>query len=153
MKAARPGAALFVALAAIAAGSVEAQGGQGAPAAASAKQQEHRGGQPAMAPAPPKKPPPRRRSVQQIISTVPPPQLAGPSYGPTLLYPGAPAPVTAPAPGAQPVYPPPPAALGVCQGSACTDASGAIYHGGVGNTLIDSQGRPCSRTGQTVQCF
>lgn len=153
--------ACAVAFTALAAGSAAAQEKQGIDATSAVKpadttsspkervapaaHPEHRRGEPAAQ----RKPAPRRRSVQQIIATVPPP-LAGPSYGPTLT---APAPAPAPARGMAPVSPPPPAALGTCQGGACTDAAGATYYGGVGNAVISSQGRLCSRNGQTVQCF
>jgi hypothetical protein len=115
-------------------------------------QPKHQRGKPAAAPAPQASPPLRRRSVQQIIATVPPPPLAGPSYGP-VLSPRAPVPASASAPGVAPVYPPPAAVLNSCQGSVCTDAAGTNYNLGVGNAGVNSQGRPCSRSGQTVQCF
>ena len=142
MRTAIPIAAFAVALAAPATAGALAQDGQGVQATsasepagrtlspeerAAAVQSSRKHGTPATK----TKPPPRRRSVQQIIATVPPPQLAGPSYGPTLYPPPpAPAPVAAPAlaPGAAPVYPPPAAALGTCQGSACTDTAGGTYY-------------------------
>jgi hypothetical protein len=41
-----------------------------------------------------------------------------------------------------------------CQGSVCTDAAGRTYNGvGSGNAGVNSNGRLCSRTGTTVQCF
>jgi pyruvate/2-oxoglutarate dehydrogenase complex dihydrolipoamide acyltransferase (E2) component len=90
----------------------------------------------------------RRRSVQQVIDGMPPsPRIATEGYRPT-PYPAAP-----PAPGPQPVAPPPPAQINSCIGAACTDASGALYNGGVGNATINSQGRLCNRSATTMQCF
>ena len=46
-----------------------------------------------------------------------------------------------------------PAQVNSCDGGGCTDTSGARYTGGVGNTVLDQNGRSCTRTGTTVQCF
>lgn len=89
----------------------------------------------------------KRRSVYQIIDPVARIQ-SPPVYGPVL----APAstfgvqPLPAPVPGS-------PLILNGCNGGACTDASGARYHGGVGSVLISPEGRACSHNGITVQCF
>lgn len=40
-----------------------------------------------------------------------------------------------------------------CVGATCTDASGATINSGVGNSTVNSQGRLCNRTGNTMQCF
>ena len=40
-----------------------------------------------------------------------------------------------------------------CDGGGCTDTSGARYTGGVGNTVLDQNGRNCTRSATTVQCF
>ena len=40
-----------------------------------------------------------------------------------------------------------------CVGATCTDASGATINSSVGNSTVNSQGRLCNRTGNTMQCF
>lgn len=99
----------------------------------------------------PAQPPPKklvkRRSVYQVIDPVP--RVQSPVvYGPVLTpaRPGGVQPVPVPAPGS-------PLILNGCNGAACSDASGARYHGGVGNVLIGPEGRACSNNGITVQCF
>lgn len=90
----------------------------------------------------PKKKPIKRRSVRQIpqdTPPVPPPLVYGPRLNPA-------------APAAMPALPSP-LILNGCPAGACTDASGARYHGGVGTTLLGPQGRVCSDNGITVQCF
>jgi hypothetical protein len=39
-----------------------------------------------------------------------------------------------------------------CQGIVCSDAAGNTFNGG-GNAGVNSAGRACTRTGNTVQCF
>jgi len=67
-------------------------------------------------------------------------------------------------PSARVVAPPPvtgaPAPVGptsspvsACTGATCTDASGATTAGQVGNASVNSAGRLCNRTGNTMQCF
>lgn len=43
--------------------------------------------------------------------------------------------------------------VNACVGATCTDASGATLSPGVGNSTVNSNGRLCNRTGNTVQCF
>lgn len=40
-----------------------------------------------------------------------------------------------------------------CVGATCTDASGATTAGAVGNASVNSAGRLCNRTGNSMQCF
>lgn len=40
-----------------------------------------------------------------------------------------------------------------CVGATCTDAGGATTTGRVGNASVNSQGRLCNRSGNTVQCL
>lgn len=40
-----------------------------------------------------------------------------------------------------------------CVGATCTDAGGATTAGQVGNASVNSAGRLCNRTGNTMQCF
>lgn len=146
MSRARPAVAMLIALAALASAAASAQQTQAKdePGANAARPQQ----QDARKATPASKPVQRRRSVQQIIATVPPPAVA-PSYGPVLtLPPPAPAPA-----GVPPVYPPPPAQVGACTGGQCMDAAGNTYNTGIGNSGVNSQGRLCTRTGTTVQCF
>jgi hypothetical protein len=99
-----------------------------------------------------KKPLPKRRSVQQRIETMPAsPPIVTDGYRPTLH----PQPPRAPLPSVQAAtgMPPAPAQINSCDGGGCIDTSGARYNGGVGNTVLDSQGRNCTRTGVNVQCF
>lgn len=44
-------------------------------------------------------------------------------------------------------------AIGACTGATCTDTSGAMTTGQVGNASVNSEGRLCNRTGNTMQCF
>lgn len=48
---------------------------------------------------------------------------------------------------------PGPVQINSCLGGACTDTNGATYNTGVGNAAVDSQGRLCTRTANTMQCF
>ncbi|WP_147373890.1 hypothetical protein [Massilia cavernae] len=107
-----------------------------------------------------KKKPIKRRAVRQVVEGVP--RIAPPpteAYGPT-LYPSArgnavtgtlPQPML-PSPLAT-VQPPSPVQVNSCIGNVCNDTSGTRYTGGVGNTVLDPQGRNCTRTGTTIQCF
>jgi hypothetical protein len=91
----------------------------------------------------PAKPPPRRRPVLQVIEPMRPIGSAAPEpYRPTVPLPSA-----IPAP-----RPPGPVQLN-CGAAGCSDMNGNRYQGGVGNTLLDSQGRSCTQIGTTAQCF
>jgi hypothetical protein len=94
----------------------------------------------AKAPAKPVKRPPRR-PVLQMIDPVRPIHNAAPPP-PTFGLPSA----------ATPLRPPGPQQI-VCDAAGCTDMHGARYNSGVGKALIDSQGRSCTRLGNTAQCF
>ncbi|PYD85254.1 hypothetical protein [Massilia timonae] len=59
-----------------------------------------------------------------------------------------PTPTTAPAPVGPTSRP-----VSACTGATCTDASGATTAGQVGNASVNSEGRLCNRTGNTMQCF
>lgn len=81
-----------------------------------------------------------RRSSPQRVDVVPPASAGAPSL--------------APLPPPQPVaLKPSPAQINACNGGACTDTGGATYNTGVGNAAVNSQGRLCTRTGNTMQCF
>ncbi len=55
---------------------------------------------------------------------------------------------------ARPLAPSPaPAQINSCLGGTCTDTNGATYNTGVGNAAVNSQGRLCTRSGNTMQCF
>lgn len=108
----------------------------------------------------PAKAPPKRRAVLQQIEPVRPIGSAAPEpYRPTLT---PPAPVVG-LPFQQPSFalpsaiPAPPRTTGPvqlnCDAGGCTDMNGARYQGGVGTTLLDGQGRTCTRMGNTAQCF
>jgi hypothetical protein len=90
----------------------------------------------------PVKPPPKRRAVWQVIEPVRPIGSAAPEpYRPTLTPPA-------------PTVPRPPGPVQLnCDAAGCSDLNGTRYQGGVGNTLLDSQGRTCTRMGTTAQCF
>ena len=69
---------------------------------------------------------------------------------PVAVAPAAPLPL----PPARPLAPNPgPVHINSCLGGACTDTNGASYNTGVGNAAVDSQGRLCTRTANTIQCF
>lgn len=94
------------------------------------------------------KPPCKRRSVQQVVESMPPapPPLTQPTR-PTLH--SAP-----PLPAARlPAVPPGPVQINSCDAGGCTDINGQRYNGGVGNASVDGQGRLCTRSGSTMQCF
>jgi len=46
-----------------------------------------------------------------------------------------------------------PVQINSCLGGACTDVNGATYNTGAGNAAVDGQGRLCTRSGNTMQCF
>ncbi|MFZ3287406.1 MAG: hypothetical protein WA191_11230, partial [Telluria sp.] len=52
-----------------------------------------------------------------------------------------------------PVVPPGPVQINSCDAGGCTDINGQRYNGGVGNAGVDGQGRLCTRSGSTMQCF
>jgi hypothetical protein len=90
------------------------------------------------------KKPLKRRAVTQVIT---------PSYRPTLTpVDPAPRPTFGLPAAAMPAAPTGPVQLN-CNAGGCTDASGTRYNGGVGTTLIDGNGRTCTRVGTTAQCF
>jgi len=45
-----------------------------------------------------------------------------------------------------------PAAVNSCDAGGCWDAGGNRYHGGIGDTYLDSRGRQCRRSGTWMQC-
>jgi len=90
------------------------------------------------------KPPARRMGRHSAPQRVDPVPLVG--AGP-FLPPAAP-------PPPQPVaLVPGPAQINSCLGGSCTDTSGATYNTGVGNAAVNGQGRLCTRSGNTMQCF
>ena len=100
-----------------------------------------------------KKPLIKRRAVQQRIERMPEPApIVTDGYRPTLTV-RSPSVYGQPAPALPPPAPPNPVQVNSCDGGGCTDTSGARYTGGVGNTVLDQNGRNCVRTGTTVQCF
>lgn len=100
-----------------------------------------------------KKPVTKRRSAQQRIERMPtPPPIVTDGYRPT-LNPRAPSLAGQPVPALPLPSPPMPSQVNSCDSGGCTDTSGARYTGGVGNTVLDQNGRSCVRTGTTVQCF
>ena len=59
-----------------------------------------------------------------------------------------------PLPPTRPAAPDPgPVQINSCLGGTCTDTNGATYNTGVGNAAVTSQGRLCTRSGNTMQCF
>lgn len=59
-----------------------------------------------------------------------------------------------PLPPTRPAAPDPgPVQINSCLGGTCTDTNGATYNTGVGNAAVNSQGRLCTRSGNTMQCF
>lgn len=81
-----------------------------------------------------------RRSSPQRVDVVPPASSDPPRL--------------APPPPVQPVVlDPGPAQINSCIGGTCTDTSGATYNTGVGNAAVNGQGRLCTRSGNTMQCF
>jgi len=91
-----------------------------------------------------KKPPQAaRRSVQQRIDSVPQVPLVA----------GQPTPAPAIVPAQPAAVRPGPAQLNSCLGNTCTDTGGTTYQTTVGNAGVSSEGRLCTRSGSTVQCF
>ncbi|HEY0489689.1 MAG TPA: hypothetical protein VGD30_09280 [Telluria sp.] len=93
----------------------------------------------------------KRRAVQQRIERMPTPApIVTEGYRPILT-------VRPPSVYGQPTpaLPPPaaPAQVNSCDGGGCTDTNGSRYTGGVGNTVLDQNGRNCTRTGTIIQCF
>ena len=74
---------------------------------------------------------------------------------PLRVDPVAVAPATSmPQPPTRPVtLDPGPVQINSCLGGTCTDTNGATYNTGVGNAAVNSQGRLCTRTANTIQCF
>jgi len=74
---------------------------------------------------------------------------------PLRVDPVAVAPATSmPLPPTRPVaVDPGPVQINSCLGGTCTDTHGATYNTGVGNAAVNSQGRLCTRTANTMQCF
>lgn len=100
-----------------------------------------------------KKPLVKRRSVQQRIERMPTPApIVTEGYRPTLT-PRGPIIAGQPVPALPPPSPPMPSQIGSCDGGGCTDTGGSRYTGGVGNTVLDQNGRSCTRSGTTIQCF
>lgn len=85
-----------------------------------------------------------RRNVQQRVE--PMPRIAAPSAHPygRVADPavGHPAPVV-----------PAPAQVTGCTGGVCHDSSGTSYNLGSGNTGVSSDGKLCTRSGNTMQCL
>lgn len=99
------------------------------------------------------RPPLKRRSVQQRIERMPAPApIVTDGYRPTLTV-RSPAVYGQPSPALPPPSPPMPAQVNSCDGGGCTDTSAARYTGGVGNSVLDQNGRNCTRSGATIQCF
>ena len=110
-----------------------------------------------------KKPLAKRRAVHQRIERMPTPApIVTDGYRPTLttrgpIIAGQPLPVLPPPSAPVSALPAPsptmPSQVNSCDAGGCTDTSGARYTGGVGNTVLDQNGRSCTRSGTTVQCF
>jgi hypothetical protein len=58
-----------------------------------------------------------------------------------------------PVPPPAPVGPRAPLPLTTCDPGGCWDAGGSRYNGGIGNSLLDRNGRLCQRNGAWTQCF
>ena len=100
-----------------------------------------------------KKPLVKRRAVHQRVDGMPtPPPIVTEGYRPTLT-PRGPIVAGQPVPALPPPSPPMPSQVNSCDAGGCTDTSGARYTGGIGNTVLDQNGRSCTRSGTTVQCF
>ena len=83
----------------------------------------------------------RPGAVQQIGST---PRIVAPA--PTLSP-------RAPLPGVAAPSAPSTSQMVGCVGSLCTDASGATYNAGPGNTAVSRDGRLCTQNGVNMQCI
>lgn len=57
-----------------------------------------------------------------------------------------------PVPPEQPVKPSSPTPVHVCDPGGCFGPSGNRYQGGIGDIYLDSNGKPCQRTGSWMQC-
>jgi hypothetical protein len=90
----------------------------------------------------------RREAWQSAAPLAPRPlngnQAAGIGYGAV--------PVPAPAQPPQPVVPST-APLNSCVGGSCRDAAGGTYNLGPTGSGVNSSGRPCTRSGTTIQCL
>jgi hypothetical protein len=82
-----------------------------------------------------------RRSVEQRIATVPE------------VEPSPPLPFAAPPPAQPQPSVAGPVQINSCLGGTCTDTAGATYNTGTGNAAVNSAGRLCTRSGNTMQCF
>lgn len=71
-----------------------------------------------------------------------------PSPSAVSVKPEMPTPVAARA-----IQPTAPLPVPTCDPGGCWDSGGNRYHGGVGNTYLDQNGRPCQRNGGWLQCF
>jgi hypothetical protein len=82
-----------------------------------------------------------RLSPAQAVDIVPP------------AAPGPFQPLAAPPPAQPAAIVPGPAQINSCPGGTCIDTGGATYNTGVGNAAVNGQGRLCTRSGNTMQCF
>ena len=82
-----------------------------------------------------------RRSALHRIATVPE------------VAPSRPLPMAAPLPAQALPTNAGPVQINSCLGGTCTDTAGGTYHTGVGNAAVNSAGRLCTRSGNTMQCF
>ena len=90
---------------------------------------------------------PQPQNVRPQPSPVPRPQQDA-AVQPTARITPPPAPAVAPAPVGPTSRP-----VAGCVGATCTDTSGATTAGQVGNASVNSEGRLCNRTGNSMQCF
>jgi outer membrane biosynthesis protein TonB len=93
----------------------------------------------------PKAKPAPRRSVQQRVEGTP-----------RIVAPAAPASgrATDPVRANPPPVLPSTAPVGACQGAACVDTGGTSYNtSSATGTAVRSDGRPCTRSGATMQCL
>lgn len=89
---------------------------------------------------------PQPQNVRPQPSPIPRPQQDGAPVQPTARITPPPAPIAAPVgPTSRPVA--------GCVGATCTDTGGATTAGQVGNASVNSEGRLCNRTGNSMQCF
>jgi hypothetical protein len=82
-----------------------------------------------------------RLSAAQRVDIVPP------------AAPGPFQPLAAPPPVQPVALMPGPARINSCTGGICRDTGGGTYNTGVGNAAVNDQGRLCTRSGETMQCF
>ena len=90
---------------------------------------------------------PQPQNVRPQPSPTPRPQQDSTAVQPSARI-TPPAPATAPAPVGPTSRP-----VAGCVGATCTDTSGATTAGQVGNASVNSEGRLCNRTGNSMQCF